>query len=178
MKRTALLTLFFLAFSLQSVLAATTPAFRVSVGGGMVYDPMNQDPGSLAMASVGYRVLPSFEVEVKAMRSGEFELDSDFTGETFSLTAVTLGGRFITSTGDGDAGFVSFGLGGVEVKAEEALPGADSTRTGLLARMGVGVDLAVTDAMGLTLESAFSRGFGNTDEVFTFDVTTSLFYRF
>lgn len=157
---------------------AETENLRVSVGGGMVYDPVSQDPTSVTQVSLGYAITPRVEFELRGMTTGDFELENDLTKGKASLNAVTIGTRFITPADDDSAGFVSLAVGALELESDTPAAGEKESRKGFISRLAVGVDFHLTEALSLTLESGFSRGLGQTNEILLFDAVTALSYRF
>ena len=174
MKRLVLLSsaIFFLTLAFAG--AAIASGLYVGTGGGMVYDPANQDPASLTHVTAGYTFRPSLAAELRAMTTNSFELENDLTHEKASFNAVLFGGRFLFPEEKRSRGFVCLGLGAMEIEAD----GTSKTRDGFLARFAFGVDFFPTEALGITFESGFSRGMGQTAEVLLFDVIASVGYRF
>lgn len=178
MKRIIFICTAILMLQGQTLFAAEGDLFRISAGPTLMYDAFNQEVGTGGHLTVGYRLNPSWEVEVYGATSSHFEVDNDLTHGDASVSMVTLGGRYVSSMGTHSKGFISFGVGALELDAEEMVTGEDDSRSGGVARFGVGVDVPLTDHLGVTFGAGFNRGFGATDEVILFDLTTSLFCTF
>jgi len=162
----------------QTAFASEGGTFRISAGPSLFYDSINQDAGSGGYLSLGYRLAPSVELELYGATSGHFEVDNHLTHGDASVSMVTLGARYLSSMGDKSFGYVAAGIGILELEADEMPSGTDDTRSGGVARFGVGVDFPLTAHLGVTCGAGFNRGFGATDEIILFDLTTALFCTF
>lgn len=162
----------------QTALAQEGQRYRIAAGPGLFYDAINQDAGSGGALSLGYRLAPGVEMELYGAMSEAFEVDTDLTRGDASVSLLTLGGRYLSPMGEKTLGYISLGVGVLEVEADKSPVGGDGTRSGGVARFGVGVDVPVTAHLGVTCGAGFNRGFGATDEIILFDLTTALFCTF
>ncbi|VFQ42507.1 outer membrane beta-barrel protein [Desulfoluna butyratoxydans] len=162
----------------QSAFAAEGHSFRISAGPSLFYDSMSQEAGAGGYLNVGYRVAPSVDLDVYGAVTSDFEVDNDLTRGDASVSMLTLGARYLSSMGDNSTGYIAAGIGVLKLEADEVAPGTDDSRTGGVARFGVGVDVPLTDHLGLTCGAGFSRGLGSTDEITLFDLSTALFCTF
>ena len=178
MKRIIFICTAILMLQGHTLFAAEGDLFRISAGPTLMYDAFNQEVGTGGYLTVGYRLNPSIELELYGATSSHFEVDNDLTHGDASVSMVTMGGRYMSTMSDKSVGFISMGVGVLELDAEETFEGGDDKRSGGVARFGVGVDVPLTDHLGVTCGAGFNRGFGATDEVILFDLTTSLFCTF
>ncbi|SCX76230.1 outer membrane beta-barrel protein [Desulfoluna spongiiphila] len=162
----------------QTAFAGEGNTFRLSAGPSLFYDSVNQDAGAGGYLTLGYRVAPSVELEVYGATSNHFEVDNDLTRGDASVSMVTFGARYLSSMGDKSIGYISAGVGVLELEADDVPAGTDDSRSGGVARFGVGVDFPLTPHLGVTCGAGFNRGFGSTDEIILFDLTTALFCTF
>ena len=162
----------------QPLFAAESDTVRLSAGPVMMYDAFNQEVGIGGQFALGYRLNSSWEAEVYGATTSHFDVDTDLTDGDASVSMLTLGGRYVSSMGTHSKGYISAGIGALELEAEHSLSDEDDSRCGGVARFGVGVDVPLTDHIGMTCGAGFNRGFGDTDEVILFDLTTSLFCSF
>ncbi|WP_300667994.1 outer membrane beta-barrel protein [Desulfoluna sp.] len=162
----------------QTALASEGNNIRIAAGPSLFYDSMNQEAGAGGYLDLGYRLTPSVAIELHGAMSDSFGVDNDLTRGDASVRLLTLGGRYMSDMGDASSGYISMGVGVLEIEAEEMPSGSDDTRSGGVARFGVGVDFPITSQFGVTCGAGFNRGFGATDEVILFDFTTGLFCTF
>lgn len=174
MKRIVFIFTAILVLLAQSALAESGPSFRISAGPTIMYDPGNQKSGVGGYVTAGYRLMPAFEVELYGAMSGDFEVENDLTDGDAAVSMLTLGGRYVTSLGDKSSAFFALGAGVLKLEADEG----NDTRQGGVARFGIGLDFQILPNLGVTVGTGFNRGFGATDEVVLFDLSTSLFFAF
>lgn len=160
----------------QVALAESGPSWRISAGPSMIYDPGTQKIGAGGHVTLGYRVVPAWEVELYGASSTDFEVENDLTQGDAAVSLLTIGGRYLAPLGDKSTAYFALGAGVLELEADKAPAGNDDTRRGGIGRFGIGVDYAVIPDLGVTWGAGFNRGFGGTDEIVLYDLTLSLFY--
>jgi hypothetical protein len=178
MKRIVFVCTAFLVLLAYSAQAESEPSFRISAGPIMMYDQSNQKSGVGGHVTAGYRVTPALEVELYGATTNDFEVDNDLTHGDAAVSILTLGGRYVTSLSDKSSAFFALGAGVLELNADKVPAGVDDTRRGGVARFGIGLDFNIIPNLGVTFGAGFNRGFGGTDEVILFDLTTSAFFTF
>jgi len=171
---------------------ARSPSRRGAYIGGGVLRAFESFPGRLDGADdsngfyglAGYRVHPNVGLEVRGERYIEFEADvSGATGEIdgFGITAnvrlYPFTGRFQPYAVVG-AGALSLDAESVDTATGDLLTEEETTS---LLRVGGGIDLPVTDTLGLNVEGTWNSPGGDSNGIGGFDfgaVTVGLFYRF
>lgn len=175
MKRIIFVFATILVMSGQVALAESGSSLRISAGPSMIYDPGTQEVGAGGHVSAGYRVMPALEVELYGAMSNNFEVENNLTRGDAAVSMLTFGVRYLSTMGDKTLGYFSLGAGVLELDAETVPPGDDDTQLGGVGRFGVGVDVPLTDHLGVTCGAGFNRGFGATNEIVLYDLTLSLF---
>ena len=176
MKRILVLCAVCLLMGAQGVMAEYNDSIRVSAGTLFLYDPFDQESGGGGQLTLGYPVKPGVELEFYGAQSTDFSAGNDLTDGDVAISIVTLGGRCLSARKGDSAGYVSFGMGVMQLDADNSPEGDDGTRNGGVARLGVGLDHWMTPDLGLSWGAGFARGFGATDEISLFEVSASLFF--
>ena len=125
----------------------------------------------------GKRVAPHFSVEAAFDWIGGFDLDAAPLAGSVDIWTLGANVKAFLLT-DRVQPFLLVGMGGLFVSGGNPIPDIRDDGAGFMGRFGLGLDVYITERLGVSLESAYVLPTGRANNYNNITVSWSVFYRF
>ncbi|VFQ45840.1 outer membrane beta-barrel protein [Desulfoluna butyratoxydans] len=159
-----------------SVCTAYGDVGSIELSGG-VLAPYDVSEGDTSVGwQIAYAAGVTDHVEIGAifMKTGNFEADNDITDGEVEISTLMLQTRWLFNPESKTRGFVD--LAGGMMDLDPKGKATTSSRSGGAARLGIGVDQALTPHLALRFSTGYTTGIGRTSEIDILDVSVSLVF--
>jgi len=151
-------------------------AGSIELSGGVLapYDVSSSDTSVGWQIAYAAGVTDHVEIGAMFMRTGNFEADNDITDGEVEISTLMIQTRWLFNPESTTRGFVD--LAGGMMDLDPKGKATTSSRSGGAARLGLGVDQALTPHLALRFSTGYTTGIGRTSEIDILDVSVSLVF--
>jgi len=149
-------------------------SFQLSGGVLAPYDASVSDTSVGWQISYAAGVTDHVEIGAMFMKTGNFDAENDLTDGEVEISALMIQSRWLFNPESRTRGFVD--LAGGMMAVDPKGPSATSSRAGGAARLGIGVDQALTPHLAIRFSTGYTTGIGRTSEIDIFDASVSLVF--